>query len=75
MAYLNLSLWLLILGVLFLKIPSYRIIISLIMGISYFLWGIFMHRQNKTLYLSVICEYLVISLLAITVLIFISLRV
>lgn len=75
MAYLNLSLWLLILGVLFLKIPNYRIILSLIMGVSYFLWGVFIHHRNKTLYLSVICEYLAISLLAITVLIFISLRV
>ncbi|MCX6816788.1 MAG: hypothetical protein NTZ93_02905 [Candidatus Beckwithbacteria bacterium] len=74
MPYLNLLTWLIILGLIYLKVPQYRLPVSVVMGISYFLWGMFIHKRDKTLFLPVVLEYLAISLLGAIVLIFISLR-
>ncbi|MBU1084731.1 MAG: hypothetical protein ABIJ43_01550 [Candidatus Beckwithbacteria bacterium] len=72
--YIILSLILGILGLIFFKLPSFRIITSIFMGLSYFIWGILIHKKDKTLHLPVVLEYLSISLLSIIILIFLSLR-
>lgn len=74
MAYLILIIWLAVLSFFFFQFPGYRILTAIIIGLSYTCWGIIIHKRSKTLYLPIILEYLAISLLAITVLIFISLR-
>lgn len=74
MSYLTLIVWLSVLSLIFFKLPDYRLLTSVALGLSYFLWGIITHLRDKTLFLPVVLEYLTIGLLAITVLIFISLR-
>ncbi|MEA3355219.1 MAG: hypothetical protein U9Q63_01905 [Patescibacteria group bacterium] len=73
-SYLTLAIILGFLGLIFFQFPNFRIITSIIIGLSYFLWGILIHVKDKTLYLPVILEYLTISLLSIVILIFLSLR-
>ena len=72
--YLILGILLLFLGLLYFKIPYLRIYSSLAIGLVYFLWGIITHLKDKTLHWPVIFEYLGISLLAVIILIFLSLR-
>ncbi|KKS78723.1 MAG: hypothetical protein UV54_C0053G0003 [Candidatus Beckwithbacteria bacterium GW2011_GWA2_43_10] len=74
MSYLILLVWTGILSLVFIKFVPSRLIVAVLMGISYLIWGIFTHRRNKTLYWPVVLEYFAIGLLATTVLIFISLR-
>jgi len=74
MQYLILTVWLVILGLVYLQLPAYRLLTAVFIGISYFLWGVFVHRKDRTLLLPVVLEYLAIALLGITILIFISLR-
>jgi len=74
MAYLILLVWTGILGLVFFKFVSFRLTLAVLMGISYFIWGIITHWRNKTLYWPVVLEYFAIGLLATTVLIFLSLR-
>ena len=74
MAYLILIVWLGALSLIFFKLPDYRLLTSVAIGLSYSLWGIITHLREKTLLLPVVLEYLGIGLLATTVLIFISLR-
>ncbi len=74
MSYLILFVWLGILSLVFFKFVSFRLILAVLMGISYLIWGIITHWRNKTLYWPVVLEYFAIGLLATTVLIFISLR-
>lgn len=73
-SYLNLLLVLAILGLVFFKLPYFRIPTSIVMGITYFLWGILTHKKDKTLHLSIVLEYLAISLISTIILIFLSLR-
>ena len=74
MSYLILIVWLGALSLIFFKLPDYRLLTSIAVGLSYFLWGIITHLRDKTLFLPIVLEYLTIGLLATTVLIFISLR-
>jgi len=73
-SYLALSLSLLMLGFFFLNFSAYRILLASLMGVIYFFWGVFTHWKDNTNHLIVILEYLFISLLAVTLLIFMSLR-
>jgi hypothetical protein len=74
MSYLILTVWLLLLGFIYLKLPDYRIITAILIGVSYFIWGLLTHRKEKTLFMPVVLEYLAVGLLGIMVLIFISIR-
>ncbi len=74
-AYLILGFILIILGLAYYQLPYFRIYISITIGLSYFLWGILIHLKDKTLHWPVIFEYLGLSLLAVVILIFLSLRV
>lgn len=73
-AYLSLAIPLIFLGFAYLFFPPYRLISAVAIGLTYFLWGIIIHLKDKTLHLTVILEYLGISLLGTIILIFISLR-
>ena len=73
-AYLILSLALTILGILFLKLSYFRLYTSVIIGLSYFFWGIIIHLKDKSLHWPVVLEYFGLSLLAVVILVFISLR-
>jgi len=73
-SYLLISLLLGVLGFIFFKLPFLRIITSIIMGTTYFLWGVVTHYKDKTLHLSIVLEYLSISLISTIILIFLSLR-
>ena len=53
---------------------QWRFIISTVIGLTYFLFGVIIHLKDKTLYLSVILEYFGLGLLGAIILIFISLR-
>jgi len=53
---------------------QWRFIISIIIGLTYFLFGVIIHLKDKTLYLSVILEYFGLGLLGAIILIFIGLR-
>ncbi|MFH0943503.1 MAG: hypothetical protein V1810_05040 [Candidatus Beckwithbacteria bacterium] len=72
--YLTLIIWLTLLTVVYLRFPQLRLITSIIVGISYSVWGIIIHHREKGLLWPVMLEYLTIGLLATTILIFISLR-
>jgi len=72
--YLTLGLTLSVLALLFLNFSVYRLPIAILIGFSYFIWGLYVHFKDKTLHLSIVLEYLAISLLATILLIFISLR-
>jgi len=63
------------LSLFYIYLRDFRIIASVAIGLSYFLWGLWMHRHDRTLQLPIILEYFSFSLLAVIVLIFISLRV
>ncbi len=73
-AYIILGVILTTLGLTYFQFPYLRITSAILMGVSYFLWGIVMHFKDKTLHLPVVLEYLGLSLLGIMILIFISLR-
>lgn len=64
---------LLILSLCFFYLPAYRVIISLLLGLIYFVWGLVTHWLEDSLHWPVVLEYLCFSLLAITILIFLSL--
>jgi hypothetical protein len=72
--YLFLSLFLASMALLFMNLPQWRTVISLIMGLSYFFWGVITHYLDKDLHWLVAMEYLIFSLLAVFMLIFLSLR-
>lgn len=74
MSYLALVVWLSALSLIFFKLPAFRLLTSIALGLSYSLWGIITHWRDKTLFLPIVLEYLTIGLLATSVLIFISLR-
>jgi hypothetical protein len=65
---------LIILAILFLQFSAWRIIISMAIGTVYFFSGCLLHLRQKTLHFSIVLEYFVISLLGISILIFLSLR-
>lgn len=75
LAYLILAILLLGLGLAYSQLPYHRIIISIVIGICYFLWGIIIHLIDDTLHWPIILEYLGLSLLAVIILTFLSLRV
>ncbi len=74
MSYLVLGLLLSIFGLTYLYAYSARLIVAVIIGVIYFFWGIWHHYREHTLHLVVALEYFGFSLLAVTLLIFISLR-
>lgn len=74
MPYLILLVWIGILSLAFFKLISFRLMLAVLIGISYLIWGIITHWKNKTLFWPVVLEYFAIGLLATTVLIFLSLR-
>jgi len=63
-----------LLALFYLFYSQWRFIISIIIGLTYFLFGVIIHLKDKTLYLSVILEYFGLGLLGAIILIFISLR-
>lgn len=72
MSYFVLVLMLGVLGAAYLYLPVYRIWLSLVFGLIYFIWGLFSHK--KDLHFSVVLEYFVLALLGMSLLIFLSLR-
>ncbi|MEK7514146.1 MAG: hypothetical protein AAB580_04655 [Patescibacteria group bacterium] len=64
---------LLILSLCFFYLPAYRVIISLLLGLIYFVWGLVTHWLDDSLHWPVVLEYLCFSLLAVIILIFLSL--
>ena len=62
------------LAFMFLHYSAWQIIISIAIGAIYFFSGCLLHLKQKTLHLSIVLEYFVISLLGISLLIFLSLR-
>jgi len=72
--YLSLIIWLSILTFIYLRFPEFRLLCSILTGISYVAWGIITHHREKALLWPILLEYLAIGLLATTILIFISLR-
>jgi len=74
-AYFILAILLLGLGLAYFQLPYHRIMISITIGICYFIWGIIIHSVDDALYWPVVLEYLGLSLLAVVILIFLSLRV
>ncbi|MFC1627066.1 hypothetical protein ACFL18_00730 [Patescibacteria group bacterium] len=73
-AYLILIIILASLGLVYLNLAVFRLPIAILIGLAYFIWGVYAHWRDKTLHLLVVLEYLGLSLLAVTILIFISLR-
>jgi hypothetical protein len=65
---------LLSLALLYIHYHDWQIILSVSLGAVYFFSGILLHLKEKSLHLAVVLEYLVLSLLGATILIFISLR-
>lgn len=74
MSYLFLAFLLLIFAVTYLYAYSSRLFVAVIIGAVYFLWGIWHHYREHSLHPVVVMEYFGFSLLAVTILIFISLR-
>ena len=72
--YFIITLILLSLSWLYFSYPVYRLVASILIGTVYFFSAIILHIKDNTLHLSIVLEYFVISLLGITILIFISLR-
>lgn len=64
---------LLILSFCFFYFPAYRIIISVLLGLIYFIWGLVTHWLDDSLHWPIVLEYLSFSLLAVIILIFLSL--
>ncbi|MBU2052122.1 MAG: hypothetical protein U1C50_01425 [Patescibacteria group bacterium] len=62
------------LGLAYLKLPSDRLWLAIAMGVSYFLWGIWLHYQSKSLHWSIVLEYFSLALLGVSLLIFMGLR-
>jgi hypothetical protein len=73
-AYLILFFILFSLSYAFYQFSAFRIIIAVVLGLSYFCWGVIIHLKDKTLYWPIVLEYFGLSLLAVIILIFISLR-
>ena len=73
-SYIALGVVLVSLSLAFLNLPALRLPIAILIGLSYFFWGIITHWHDKTLHVSLVLEYLSISLLATILLIFITLR-
>jgi hypothetical protein len=74
MSYLVLGLLLSIFGLTYLYAYSARLIVAIMIGVVYFAWGVWYHYREGSLHPSVVLEYFGFSLLAVTILIFISLR-
>jgi hypothetical protein len=74
MSYLVLVFLLSIFAVTYLYAYSYRLMVAIMIGLVYFFWGIWHHWREHTLHQAVVLEYFGFSLLAVTILIFISLR-
>lgn len=70
--YSILVLGLLILSFCFFYLPAYRVMISVLIGLIYFAWGVLTHWVDDSLYWPVMLEYLSFSLLAVIILIFLS---
>lgn len=72
MMYVGLILVLGVLGSAYLYFPPQRLLLAAIMGLSYFIWGIWAHK--KALHWQIVLEYFVLALLGMSLLIFLSLR-
>lgn len=72
MIYLVLTLILGTLGGAYLYWPDYRLWLSLAMGLSYFIWGMLIHKRE--LHWQIVLEYFSLALLGISLLIFMGLR-
>lgn len=72
--YFILALLLLPLSLLFIYLSAYRIYLALAISLTYFIWGILVHQEDKTLHSHIILEYFGFSLLGFILLLFISLR-
>ncbi len=72
--YFALILVLAFLSIFYITAPQLRFSISIIIGLTYFLYGILFHLKAKDLHLSIVLEYFALSLLGTIILIFISLR-
>lgn len=74
MSYLVLALLLGSWGLAYLYFPVNRLWLSLAMGLSYFVWGVWVHLLDKTLRWSIVLEYFSLALLGVSLLIFMGLR-
>ena len=74
MNYLSLILVLGFLAVAYLSLPGYRLWLAAAMGLTYFIWGLWLHLKDKTLHWSIVLEYLSLALLGVSLLIFMGLR-
>ncbi len=72
MSYLILVLVLGGLGGAYLYWPAYRLGLSLALGLSYFLWGVLVHKNQ--LHWQIVLEYFSLALLGVSLLIFMGLR-
>ena len=72
--YLSLIIVLGSLAAAYLYLPVYRLWLAVIMGLSYFFWGIWRHFEDKTLHWSIVLEYFSLALLGVSLLIFMGLR-
>ena len=67
---LGFSFWVINFKFVFFYLPAYRIVISVLLGLIYFIWGLVTHWQDDSLHWPVVLEYLCFSLLAVIILIF-----
>lgn len=74
MIYFLLLVILAIFGTAYLYLPAYRVVLAVVMALGYFLWGVYHHFKDKTLYWPVVLEYLVLAIIGMSLLIFLSLR-
>lgn len=74
MSFIIFALLLTFIGYIYLYFPPLRLWAMLLMGLVYFLGGIYRHWQEKTLHRSVVLEYLVLALLGMSLLYFLNLR-
>lgn len=73
-SYLILGLILICLSLIYILYPGFRLLAAVLIGLSYFIWGLLIHRQEHTLHLPIVLEYFSLSLLTVIILIFLSLR-
>jgi len=72
--YILTAVLLVILAFFYLQYSQWQIVLSILIGAVYFFSGTLSHLKEKTLHFSIMLEYFVISLLGISILIFLSLR-
>ena len=72
MTYLFLTLILGLLAGVYLYYPVYRLWLSVAMGLSYFFWGVRLHKRE--LHWQIVLEYFSLALLGMSLLIFMGLR-